>query len=333
MKINYYFEWTSDCSPDDYPYSPDFDYGHWAMSDLWFRTYRKLKIKYPEINFTPHNNTHIWMDPVKYAELTNGGKYYGGNCKYANASLIIENPDNKKYIVFTLMDKIIDFYVKINNWDMENCVEIITSLGAAERLYYSYEKCNVNYTPSIGSFACEISNEKSIEKIYSEKNPRIFSEKLRFIGNIYGIRVDLKENGKLEIINKNDCRIDQHIDYLRELDKYKVNISLNSVAEASSRDFEIMGLGSLNLRCVFNTSKFHNPLIPDYHYAAINIYDHSDINKIADAFLEKYEYIKSNPEFLDFVSQNGRKWYEENVPREKASSILVDQILDLNKLI
>jgi hypothetical protein len=334
MKINFYFDWTCAKNPDEHPYEEFFG-GHWGMSDLWFRIYRKLKIKYPDVEFCAFHTGMIVADKEKYASLTNGGVHYGSNSKYGVLSVVIENAENKKYIALTMMDYIEDFHCHVANWDMENCVEILTSIGGVSRknTYLKFERCDTKVTPALGSYLDYPDQENLIDKIYKEKNTRIFSEKPRFIGYLYGVRLILKDNGKLDIIDKNGYGLHTNESFLRELDKYKVNLSLNSAAEISGRDFEIMGLGSVNLRCLLNCSAFHNPLIPDYHYAAINIYDHSDIDKISDAFLEKYEYIKSNPDFLNFIAENGRKWYEENVPREKASSVFVNELIDLNKLI
>ncbi len=333
MKINFYFEWCSNCHPDDHPY--ELNYGRWAMSDLWFKVYRKLKIKYNVIKFQAYNNAFIWSNPDKYKKMTNGGKYLSGNGKFGVNSVVIENPINKKFIVCTSMDYIEDLYHNTNNWDMENCVQIITSMGAAVKInhYAEFKRADINFTPSVGSYMDHPDQENWINQIYLEKKDRIFSEKPRFIGYLYGTRIDLKNTNKLEILDKHQAGKNTNIEYLKELSKYKINLSLNSVAEISGRDFEIFGLGSVNLRCVLNCSQFHNPLIPDYHYAAINIFNHEDPNKIADAFLEKYEYLKSNPDFIEFLSENGRKWYEQNVPRENGASILVNEIIQINKLI
>lgn len=330
MKINYYFEWCSGADPDEY--SMDLDYGHWAMSDLWFKVYRKLKIKYPDIEFKSINNAFIRKDAETYAKFTNGGTYYSANGKFGCSSMIIENPENKKFIVLTMADHIEDLYHDTNNWDMENCAQLITSMGLTTGKHEKFEKTKIPFVPSIGSYLDNLNQEKLIDKIYKEKNSKTFSEKPKFIGHIYGIRVDLKETKKLDIINKNEINLQTAESFLRELDKYKINLSLNSVSEMSGRDYEIFGLGNVNLRCILNTATYYDPLIPNFHYAAINIFDHSDPNLIADAFLEKYEYLKKNPELVEFISKNGREWYEQNVPREKASSTLVDKIIDINKL-
>jgi AraC-like DNA-binding protein len=52
------------------------------------------------------------------------------------------------------------------------------------------------------------------------------------------------------------------------------------------------------------TLKFHNNLIPDFHYAAVDCDDLSDYPKLADAYIDKFEYLKSNPEHVKFLADN-----------------------------
>ena len=77
-------------------------------------------------------------------------------------------------------------------------------------------------------------------------------------------------------------------------------------------------------------TKFHNDLIPDYHYVA---FDYDENPKIqSEIILDKFEEIKNNEDFLSFVSENGYKWFKKNGTVESNASIL-RKLIDINKLL
>ena len=77
--------------------------------------------------------------------------------------------------------------------------------------------------------------------------------------------------------------------------------------------------------------KFHNDLIPEYHYASVEVDDQSDFKNLSDAFIEKYNKIKKDKDYLEFISSNGKKWYLENGSTNKNSEI-VSNLMNLEKL-
>ena len=52
---------------------------------------------------------------------------------------------------------------------------------------------------------------------------------------------------------------------------------------------------------------------------------------MADAYIEKFEELKNNPELVRFLGENGRKWYVENARLDGYVNIH-SQIIDLEKL-
>jgi hypothetical protein len=98
-----------------------------------------------------------------------------------------------------------------------------------------------------------------------------------------------------------------------------------------------MGLGGALFRQKLVVD-FHNKLIPNHHYIAV---DFDDIptdtdyvtywHKLADRIHERFQEVKDDHDFIDFVAKNGRKWYEENGTSEKNADIIVS-LLDFNKI-
>jgi hypothetical protein len=79
------------------------------------------------------------------------------------------------------------------------------------------------------------------------------------------------------------------------------------------------------------TIKYHNELIPDYHYASLRCDDLGNWKSVADAYIDRFEELKKHPDEIEFLSNNGRKWYEENATIDAHVNIL-KKVIDLNKL-
>jgi hypothetical protein len=54
--------------------------------------------------------------------------------------------------------------------------------------------------------------------------------------------------------------------------------------------------------------------------------------KVANRVFDKFEKIKRDYDFIDFVAKNGRKWYEENATIEMNSSIAT-KLIDISKIL
>jgi hypothetical protein len=107
-------------------------------------------------------------------------------------------------------------------------------------------------------------------------------------------------------------------------------MDINGHAEISLRTIDALGLGNAVIRPKL-LIQYHNPLIPDYHYAALKCDDQSNLKEMADAYIEKFEELKNNPELVRFLGENGRKWYVENARLDGYVNIH-SQIINLEKL-
>ena len=118
--------------------------------------------------------------------------------------------------------------------------------------------------------------------------------------------------------------------FIDEMALNSINIDINGAAEVSCRTFDALGLQSALIRPKLNV-KQHNELIPDYHYAALKCEDLGDWKTVGEAYVERFEDLKKDPELVKFLSENGRKWYEENATMDAHVNIL-KKLLDFNKL-
>jgi hypothetical protein len=254
--------------------------------------------------------------------------------------MIIENDENKKYFIISFWDNL---HGEIIAWHdlKEKCVEIFAVTGIHDlACQQDYNKImDIPYTP-INLISILIKHEELIDKYYYEnvlKNDRVISDKPYIrTSSLYGFR---------EYLNKNDDRFKIehwgnsefiHGDTLNEFtsnySKYKINIDIPCGAgEWSDRMPMILGLGTCLLRPKLNI-KFNRPLIPNYHYVPIECERLDDFKSLADAYVDKYEEIKNKPDLIEFISKNGREYWDKYCRRDVVIDDMVN-LVDVNKLI
>lgn len=315
MNINFVFE-TGDIS--------------WSFKKVFQDYYDYCVKNYKDINFKLINS----LERKKTENI--GG---GNNSKYGPFYLIIENPINKKYILVSYWDKLIDvvYAYKVTNFDIENCVEIITSAGVQSN-DITYKPINFKYTP-FSYIVTRTENENTIEKVYNSDKKRIYPDKLTFRGYLYNFRKYLKSDYRFNIINKENNFLNYE-EYIYDLGKYHINLSLNGAGEICNRDIEILGTGTALFRPQLSV-KFQNELIPDYHYISVKYDDiefsgmgdiDSYFRKLSDRIYDRYEDIKNKKEYIKFISENGRRWYKENGTVD-ANVKLLTKLVDFKKII
>ena len=270
-----------------------------------------------------YNNIEFKKIDARQHLLDNNLEYHPEG-KYSPFFTMILNPDNGKYFLISYWDKLYQVLENYGNkWDLENCVETFSALGI-HRDDIHYKDAGLKYTP-ISYFSITQHGEKKVEELYL--NEKVIPSKPFFRGGKYLFRKWISDNDNRFEIDHNRVYFDESV---AELAKYSINIDLPSVAEITSRTIEAMGLKTALIRPKL-TLKFHNDLIPGFHYAAVDCDDVSDYQKLADAYIDKFEYLKANPDYVKFLSENGRKWYEENGTIDAHTNILL-KLIDFEKL-
>lgn len=244
----------------------------------------------------------------------NSSLHYKGNPSsfFSPHIMVIKNLDNEKYIIVSYWDRAKDLTFDGNGWDNKNCVEIITSSGVHEEMSYT----PFSYVSYDKRYDLLSNNSKTISH---KTNCELF-----FRGKLYGDRLNLKLNNKIKILD-NIIGVE---DYFDELNNNKISLSLNGAAEICNRDIEILSSKSVLLRPKLN-QKLHNELIPNFHYVS---YDYDSDPKIqSQIIIDKFNTIKNDLDYLNFISENGYKWYCENGTIDSNISIL-NKILNVEKL-
>ena len=277
MRLNFYFEWPF-YDVEGEQLIPCSDYSHLIASA---KLYKLCKETHPEIEIKAINSYNL------NEKGEPGIKSHGPTNKFSHFYLIIENPDNKKYFVVSYWDKLRGMS-EHTFWDMENLVELFAAVGIQDN-ERDFRPCSyIKYTP-ISYMSLYKETEDRIEKVY--KNPKTTPERLYFKGGCYDFREYMYGDGRIEMDN---IRVPPS-EFIDIIAKNSINVDINGAAEISCRTLDILGLQSALIRPKLSI-KFHNELIPDYHYAALKCNNLGNWKEVADAYIERFEDLKNNPE-------------------------------------
>jgi hypothetical protein len=120
--------------------------------------------------------------------------------------------------------------------------------------------------------------------------------------------------------------------YSEKLIQFKVALSIAGRAEFCYRDVENFGMGIPIIRFEYK-NKMYNHLIPNFHYVSVNrpedlYYDRLGNKEHAEMIENRFREVKDDKEFLDYISRNARKYYEDYLS-PKGSVEFTYKILDL----
>lgn len=107
--------------------------------------------------------------------------------------------------------------------------------------------------------------------------------------------------------------------YANQIINYQVALSIAGRGELCYRDVECFSMGIPILRFEY-LSKLKQPLIPNYHYISVerpndfrswlNL-DRNGNKEHAEMLIERYNQVKNDLEFLNFISENAKKYYKD----------------------
>lgn len=246
------------------------------------------------------------------------------NSNYGHKSgphhLIIENLATGYYKVATYWDYAPDLLNDYGGWDNSKCLGVYSCVGA-----------NTN-SKMIASSYCV--HNREIETLINNSDTSFKNKPyndLIFRGFLYASRSTLHSvtdytSGNIKI---SADKIPQHT-YIEELASHKIGLSLNGAAEICNRDIEILGVGSVLFRPRLLSTRFYNPLVPDFHYVS---FETSNDPKIQlDIIAERYKMLLKDTDYMINVAMNGRDWYNLNGSCDANARILCN-ILNIEELL
>lgn len=294
----------------------EFPHSNWSVTRIFDKVAKSLE---KEHKFIIRENSSINYQSPEINRVPTS--YFGPTF------LNIKNIENENYIVISYWDAIHDILEQKNGWNPEKCKAIYTSSGVHKKARDLNRELKI---PIIPISYCQITREYDHLALESKKINNRDNIGLIFRGWLhhFGNRVHL---GKLlpDIVLDTKKELLSHTEYYKELQNYKINLSLNGAAEICHRDIEILSSRSVLFRPKLN-QVFANPLIEGYHYIGFDIAP--DPAEQVKLLMEKYNSIKEDEELLNFVSENGYNWFLENGTIDKNVEIILNQ-LDINLIL
>lgn len=107
--------------------------------------------------------------------------------------------------------------------------------------------------------------------------------------------------------------------YFNDLINHRVGLSVAGRGEICYRDIEYMAVGVPFIRFEY-TSDLNPNLIPNYHYISVNrpkdlIKDRMGNEVHARMIVDRFLEVKDDKDFLDFIANNAKLYYETYLKR------------------
>lgn len=107
--------------------------------------------------------------------------------------------------------------------------------------------------------------------------------------------------------------------YCEKAIKYKAGLQIPGCVEMAHREFEYFAMGIPTIRLKY-TQEYDPPLIPDFHYISVERGDlapdmYSDCtggDEYIKKYKEKFDQVKNDKLFLNYIAKNARKYYLDN---------------------
>lgn len=311
------------------------DLQNYFVTSFFNSFYNKLVTQYSDIQF----------------KITNEPQYEnnGYGSIYSCMNMSIENPETKNYVVISFFDNWKYHFMHHLGWRPSNMKQFFYCGGFNYIDYFNFRNieknnedinCPLNikdiykpffYNPYYTDYDSFFTN------IYQSYNIQNSQPKLYFRGYMWDFRKQMVANIKekdILIFDKNEK--DNHLlyeDYLLDLSKYRVALSLPGGTEICNRDIECFAIGVPVMRPHLDIN-YTDPLIPNYHYIDCFQsckYWHGMPHYLSyETFAEYVEYywrlIKNNIEYLEFISHNARNWYTKNCTMENSTQYIFNEL-------
>jgi len=318
----------------------------WSVNYILNQLAAKLKAKHPDVDFVDIHSS------INQAASFPSPAVMG-----------IINPQNGKRIYVSYLDKNRFMFISHEDygWNPESMQQIITStdyhsmIGMVDEyqksdkddtkkycfemgpgnLYFPDNIRDIMIPASYPVYSTKMDKEIS-KQIFNTVSSKHREQKLMFRGYMWEPRLKIMEAGQHNQISYSGEGIQDAYKYAEFLIENSVGLSLNGNAEICNRDMEYMSVGIPVIRPKLIHTETMQPLIPDVHYISFDFEREPMFNQIYqspskgydykivwDALVDKWESVKNDYDYLDYVAENGKKWYLENASLD----VQVDNLL------
>lgn len=277
---------------------------------FWDELTIELNKKYNVIENRYFEEAHQNRFNVKFDSMISENGLNLMECEY-----VIENIDNGEFYILSVADMMSQ--CMLDEKHNPKLKKVLLSQFIDYEVKHHTKEYYEKYSPWI-YFPSTI---KNLDQYYTErKQISTFFDKMCFWG-MTSERPILQYFNNFLLDGPN--YIGDQDKYFSNLIKYKVALSISGIGELCYRDIECMAVGVPIIRFQYQTD-LYEPLIPNYHYISVD-YDktipkHNEIytdrlgNYTHSSQIEnRFKEVKDDLDFLNFISNNARKYYEDNL--------------------
>ena len=296
------------------------------------RRYRYYNYFWEE--FINHLKTKFIVEEDTYYEFANQRSYEitllcGIRMHLLECEMIIENKQTKEFVVLSVSDSLTG--AALNNQSNPLCKKVLIAQFDRNtiRQHVQNDEDFKKYSPWI-YFP---SNIFDFDAVYNErKNITDFIDKFFFRGTSIEDRIILSRFNTDYF--EGGLPIGVFDAYARILIKHKIALSIAGRGEFCYRDVENFAIGAPIMRFEFN-NEMYQPLIPNFHYISVERPNDLPLDRLgekhhAEMLEKRFLEVKDDINFLNFISDNARKYYEDFLSIN-GSVNLTYKILNLNE--
>jgi len=267
----------------------------------------KLKTKFDIIENRYFIDAHKMPYNIKLLCDQSDNKY---TTKILECEMILEHYDSKQIKILSVSDYFSDANLGLFNNTIYSkyITKILISQFNKQKII---DHTHTNIDPIYSPWIYFPSNLYNLDYFYTQRQqlPNL-KDRMYFRGSGFEHRPLI---GMLRDVLDGGLPIGNFETYANEAIHYKIGFSCAGSAQLCYRDIEYMALGLPMLRFKY-TNEMNPNLIPNYHYIAIDTAlelheEHKATQDHAKLITEKFFEVKDNTDFLNYISNNARKYY------------------------
>jgi len=279
-----------------------------------------------------------WDGPIDLQEPILFNRAKTTNPGIGDTDFIIENLNNNEIVVVTFCKF---FHHRMVHWMKDPKVKAILCAHYSSRFFAEHYTRNNSFEyankvkPFIFGFFHEfdVDTYREVRDNTEKLNPNLF-----FKGG--GVSLESYRSVVYHLMKKGmlESHSVPHPTYLELLAKQGIAFShyldLNLFRSATEncgelcyRDMEMMSIGVPYIRVEYK-SELHEAFLPNYHYICVPredaflAFEEGGDEAVADLVIKKYNEVKDNKPFLEFISKNQRNWYDKNMRFPKSAELV-----------
>lgn len=277
------------------------------------RYYRNYNLFWDQ--FTEYLKKHFIVEENRYFEKAHSDRFpiklqngISNELLILECEYVIENVENGEFVIMSVSDDLT--HAVLNEKSNPYLKKVLISQFSEKKIYDHVTEYMFKYSP--WTYFQAVLDD--LDFFYQKRLSVTDRSNI-----IYFKGTSLEDRRILNYIDKNiitDFRVINPTLYFENIIKHKLALSIDGRGEFCYRDVECFGIGVPIIRFEY-VSKFHDPLIPNFHYISIDRPNDMDLYRLGNEthskiLEERYYDVIENTEFLDFISKNARDYYNKN---------------------